>query len=70
MVPTDFIPIPGTKHVKYLQQNAEAINVEFTAEDDRRIRKAIDDVGGTKGDRYPAMFQFACFGDTPELANV
>ncbi|KAF4624023.1 hypothetical protein G7Y89_g14152 [Cudoniella acicularis] len=63
----DIIPIPGTKHIKYLQQNAGAVNVEFSKEDDERIRKIIESVGGTKGVRYPGAFLSWCFGDSVEL---
>jgi diketogulonate reductase-like aldo/keto reductase len=63
----DFIPIPGTKHVKYLKDNAEAIKVRITDEDDKKIRKIIDDAGGSKGARYPEGFLSMCFGDSREL---
>lgn len=63
----DFTPLPGTKHVKYLMENAEAVNVVLTKEDDERIRKVIDSVGGTKGARYPAASVSSLFGDSPEL---
>jgi aryl-alcohol dehydrogenase-like predicted oxidoreductase len=67
LIRADFIPIPGTKHIKYLKENAEAINVELSEEDDGRIRKAIENCGGSKGARYPEAFMSLCFGDTPEL---
>lgn len=63
----DFIPIPGTKRVKYLEENAGAVDVKLSAEDDKRIRQAIESVGGTKGARYPPAMLAQCFGDTPEL---
>jgi len=63
----DFTPLPGTKHVKYLIENAEAVNVVLSKEDDERIRKVIDSVGGTKGARYPAALVSSLFGDSPEL---
>ncbi|KAF2460330.1 aldo-keto reductase [Lineolata rhizophorae] len=65
----DFIPIPGTKHVKYLKENAGALNVELSKEDDARIRKTIESVGGSKGARYPEPFLSHCFGDSPELGS-
>ncbi len=65
----DFIPIPGTKHVKYLKENADAINIEFSKEDDERIRMIIESVGGSKGARYPGAFLSMCFGDSPELGS-
>ncbi|KAH8786441.1 aldo-keto reductase [Hyaloscypha sp. PMI_1271] len=63
----DFTPLPGTKHVKYLIENSEAVNVVLSKEDDERIRKVIDSVGGTKGARYPAALVSSLFGDSPEL---
>ena len=66
----DFTPLPGTKHVKYLIENAEAVNVVMSKEDDERIRKVIDSVGGTKGARYPAALVSSLFGDSPELEGL
>ncbi|KAH8682115.1 aldo-keto reductase [Xylariales sp. PMI_506] len=63
----DFIPIPGTKRVKYLEENVAAINVELSEEEEKSIRAAINSVGGAKGDRYPTAVQASCFGDSPEL---
>lgn len=61
----DFIPIPGTKRIKYLEENAKAIDIELTKEDDQEIRKAIESVGGMKGDRYPPVMMSKLFGDSP-----
>ncbi|TKA27094.1 hypothetical protein B0A54_17038 [Friedmanniomyces endolithicus] len=58
----DFLPIPGTKRVKYLLENAEATNIKLSKEEEANIRKAIDSVGGTKGERYPAAMMAKCFG--------
>jgi diketogulonate reductase-like aldo/keto reductase len=66
----DFIPLPGTKHVKYLMENAEAVNILLSKEDDERIRKVIESVGGTKGARYPEATLSSCFGDSPELEEL
>jgi len=49
----DIIPIPGTKHVRYLEENAAAVDIHLTEEDLRRI----DDVaphGVAAGERYNA----------------
>jgi hypothetical protein len=48
-------------------ENAEAVNVVLTKEDDERLRKVIDSVGGTKGPRYPAASVSSLFSDSPEL---
>ena len=53
MAQGDFIfPIPGTKRIKYLEENAGAVNVNFNKEE----LKAIDDVfpkDAAAGLRYP-----------------
>lgn len=63
----DFIPIPGTKNIRYLEENAGALQVEFSQEDEKRIRNILDKVGGAKGARYTPAVLAGCFGDTPAL---
>ncbi|KAI8626304.1 aldo-keto reductase [Xylariaceae sp. FL1651] len=63
----DIIPIPGTKRVKYLEENVAAVNVSLTKDEEARIRQAIDSIGGSKGDRYPPAAMSVLFGDSPEL---
>ena len=49
----DYIfPIPGTKHVKYLEENTGAVNVQLTREDLEEI-EAIAPKGAAAGLRYP-----------------
>jgi aryl-alcohol dehydrogenase-like predicted oxidoreductase len=48
----DVVPIPGTKHVKYLDENAGAAEVELSDDDLRRIQQAFP-AGAAAGDRYP-----------------
>jgi|HubBroStandDraft_1064217.scaffolds.fasta_scaffold58661_2 aryl-alcohol dehydrogenase-like predicted oxidoreductase len=48
----DVVPIPGTKRVRYLEQNAGALGVRLTAEDLRAIDTALPP-GATAGARYP-----------------
>ena len=50
----DIVPIPGTKRVKYLEENVRAMNVELSAEDLRRIDE-VAPKGVAAGDRYPDM---------------
>jgi aryl-alcohol dehydrogenase-like predicted oxidoreductase len=50
----DVVPIPGTKRVKYLEENAAAAQVQLTGEDLARIDE-VAPIGGTAGDRYPDM---------------
>jgi aryl-alcohol dehydrogenase-like predicted oxidoreductase len=65
----DFIPIPGTKRVKYLEENAAAVDVKLSDEEVEQIRQEIQKVGGVKGARYPAAMMSKCFGDSPELPS-
>ena len=48
------VPIPGTKRVAYLEENAAAVDVELSDDDVRRIDEAAP-VGAAVGDRYPDM---------------
>jgi aryl-alcohol dehydrogenase-like predicted oxidoreductase len=50
----DIVPIPGTKHVEYLEQNVAAAQIELTPEDLRRIGEAAP-AGAAVGDRYADM---------------
>jgi aryl-alcohol dehydrogenase-like predicted oxidoreductase len=50
----DVVPIPGTKHVEYLEQNVAAADVGLTAEDLRRLDEAAP-AGVTAGERYADM---------------
>jgi len=50
----DVVPIPGTKRVKYLEENIGAVDVELTDEDRRRLDEAFPQ-GVAAGDRYPDM---------------
>jgi aryl-alcohol dehydrogenase-like predicted oxidoreductase len=48
------VPIPGTKHRAYLEENVAATEVRLSEEDLRRLDDAAP-VGATAGDRYPDM---------------
>jgi len=50
----DIVPIPGTKHVRYLEENAGAVDIELTGDDLRRIDE-VAPVGVAAGERYPDM---------------
>ncbi|OAA66892.1 aldo-keto reductase [Niveomyces insectorum RCEF 264] len=63
----DIIPIPGTKKLKYLEENAAAVKVTLTKEEEEDVRKTIESAGGSKGDRYPPFMMAVLFGDTPPL---
>jgi aryl-alcohol dehydrogenase-like predicted oxidoreductase len=49
----DIVPIPGTKHVKYLDQNIDALKVHLSDADLRRL-DAILPPGAAAGERYHA----------------
>jgi aryl-alcohol dehydrogenase-like predicted oxidoreductase len=50
----DIVPIPGTKRVAYLEENAAAGAIELSPEDVDRLEGAFP-VGVAAGDRYPDM---------------
>ena len=47
----DIVPIPGTKHVKYLDENIGALDVELSADDLRRLDEILPP-GAAAGARY------------------
>ncbi|KAJ1309071.1 hypothetical protein OPQ81_004750 [Rhizoctonia solani] len=65
----DIIPIPGTKNVKYAEENIGALKVNLTPEEVKAIRQAIVETELT-GDQYPAGFMQALYGDTPEPSQA
>ena len=50
----DVVPIPGTKRVRYLEENAAAADVVLDKEDLQRLDEVVP-VGVAAGDRYPDM---------------
>ncbi len=48
----DIVPIPGTKRKKYLEQNAQAVDLKLDAQDLARIAEAAPP-GIAAGERYP-----------------
>jgi aryl-alcohol dehydrogenase-like predicted oxidoreductase len=50
----DIVPIPGTKHVKYLEENVRALEIRLSDEELQRI-DAVAPKGVVAGDRYPNM---------------
>jgi aryl-alcohol dehydrogenase-like predicted oxidoreductase len=49
----DTVPIPGTKHVRYLEENVAAVDVELSVGDLARIEEAFPK--GAAGERYADM---------------
>lgn len=50
----DVIPIPGTRNIKYLEDNTAAVDVKLTPEEIQELRKYAE-ATDLIGDRYPAM---------------
>src|SRR5665213_1783301 len=50
----DVVPIPGTRRLERLEENADAMDVALSAEDLRRIAEAAP-VGAAAGERYADM---------------
>jgi len=61
----DIVPIPGTKKIKYLEENWGALDVHLTDEEEGEIRKFVESaeiVGG----RVPEVFSYKTLVDTKE----
>lgn len=50
----EVIPIPGTRSVKYLEENAAAVDVRLSDEEVAEIRDLVQKANFV-GDRYPEM---------------
>ena len=50
----DIVPIPGTKHRKYLEENVAATRIKLTREELERFDAAAPK-GAAAGQRYPDM---------------
>ena len=61
----DIIPIPGTKKIRYLEENWGSLQVELTDEEELTMRKLIKDTG-VAGGRLPAWAGKGQLGDTRE----
>lgn len=61
----DVIPIPGTKKVKYLEENVGALRVSLSSEEEQTIRGWIEDVGIAGLRIAPGVLDE--FNDTPPL---
>lgn len=62
----DIIPIPGTKKIKYLEENWGALEVVLTEQEKKEIRAAVDRAV-VHGDRAQKKSMAQLFADTPEL---
>jgi aryl-alcohol dehydrogenase-like predicted oxidoreductase len=50
----DIVPIPGTKHTNYLEENIRAVDIELSEKDLQRLDEVMP-VGIANGARYPDM---------------
>ncbi len=50
----DIVPIPGTKHRRYLEENVAAAEIALSEDELRRITEAAPQ-GAASGDRYADM---------------
>lgn len=49
----DIVPIPGTKHVRYLEENVAAVEISLTDEEKKQLGDMFPP-GAATGERYPA----------------
>ncbi|KAJ7300908.1 Aldo/keto reductase [Mycena albidolilacea] len=61
----DIIPIPGTKKVKYLEENVAALKLKLSAEDVQAVREVASQADAAQGERYPPGMVEMMFADTP-----
>lgn len=61
----DVIPIPGTKKIKYLEENFDAINIQLSSEDEAEIRKFLESADFAGG-RMPEQYSSMIYVDTKE----
>lgn len=61
----DIIPIPGTKKIKYLEENWVALDVHLTNDEEDEIRKFVESVE-IAGGRNPAKYSTTSLVDTKE----
>ena len=63
----DIFPIPGTKKLKYLEENWDSVNVRLTNEDVAEIRRFVESAE-LAGHYMPPQFEAYVFTDTAEEA--
>ncbi|KAI0266183.1 NADP-dependent oxidoreductase domain-containing protein [Gloeopeniophorella convolvens] len=63
----EVIPIPGTRSVKYLNENLGSLNVKLTPEEVQEVREIAVRADSVLGDRYPAAAMDTLYVDTPPL---
>ncbi|KAJ7469720.1 NADP-dependent oxidoreductase domain-containing protein [Mycena latifolia] len=61
----DVIPIPGTKKIKYLNENIAAGALTLSAEDVEAVRDVAAQADAAQGERYPPFMVAQMFVETP-----
>lgn len=61
----DIIPIPGTKRLKYLEENWASLDVELSDEDEKEVRKFLESAD-ISGNVLPDFFADYNYRDTVE----
>lgn len=61
----DIIPIPGTRRIKYLEENMGALEIELSDAEEKEIRALV--TSAVVGSRYPEGLMATLVADTPEL---
>jgi aryl-alcohol dehydrogenase-like predicted oxidoreductase len=59
----DIVPIPGTKRVQYMRENAAAADLLLTATERRRLEEIVSPAA-VAGDRYDAKFALTLDSET------
>jgi aryl-alcohol dehydrogenase-like predicted oxidoreductase len=62
----DIIPIPGTKKIKYLEENLGSLNVHLTKDEVKEVRDLVE-AAEVQGSRYPEYMAASLFANTPAL---
>ncbi|CAG8129808.1 unnamed protein product [Penicillium salamii] len=62
---SDIIPIPGTKSIQRLEENARSVEIRLTDRELEEIRMLVQ--AGVPGTRYPAVMMDGVLGETPPL---
>jgi len=62
----DIIPIPGTKKIKYLEENLGALKFTLTEQENKAIRDVVESAE-VAGERYPTRMNNRLFANSPAL---
>ena len=64
----DLFPIPGTKKLKYLEENWAALDIHLSDEEEKEIR-AFTESNSIHGEHIPTAFASLTYRDTVEEAS-